>query len=414
MAACLALSVAPALTQVAGAHTALARHQVRPGVLTDEQVAAMSPGAQASLLAPLRRLADVLDALGSEGWRSSYSGVRLDAAHDLVDVFTSDAHSGHALLEAARRVAPDARWARVRIRQAAYSRTALDAAAARIITGPHRADLRAVSVAADGSGLDIETADGGLEPRGVPAGLPVAVHVRAGLPRAAKSWADDKWHDSSPYIGGDALTTTGSKLCTAGLPAVRRADLIPVLITAAHCFATGQRVYTRGGRTGAFSDHRTGNFVGTVGTRNTHWDSEPLTGTRNVSAESDTYGAKPLTSLAYSYVGDYVCQDGAASYFLGHPTPCGIKVTKSDIYFSIGGHVARGVEGVDVRTGWGSHNGDSGATVFAIEPHNNRQARGIVSSGGLDGTRDQKRVDWVEAVDIFNAYHLKLNPKTTE
>ena len=185
-----------------------------------------------------------------------------------------------------------------------------------------------------------------------------------------------------------------------------------MLITAAHCFRTGQRVYTAAGTTGAFGNHRTGNYVGTVGTRNTEWDAEPLTGTTNNADESDTTGWKPLTSVAYSYVGDYVCQDGAASFFLGHPTPCGITVTDGDIWFAIGGHLARGVEGVDVRHGWGSHAGDSGATVFAVEPGNKRQARGIVSSGGLDGTPDQKRVDWTEAVDIFRTFGLVLNPKT--
>jgi len=41
---------------------------------------------------------------------------------------------------------------------------------------------------------------------------------------------------------------------------------------------------------------------------------------------------------------------------------------------------------------------------------NARQARGIISSGGLDGTGDQGRVDWTEAIDIFRAYRLRLNP----
>ena len=61
--------------------------------------------------------------------------------------------------------------------------------------------------------------------------------------------------------------------------------------------------------------------------------------------------------------------------------------------------------------GWGSVNGDSGATVWATTGKANaRQARGIISSGGLDGTDDQGRVDWTEAIDIFRAYHLRLNP----
>ena len=184
------------------------------------------------------------------------------------------------------------------------------------------------------------------------------------------------------------------------------------MVTAAHCFAVGKRVYTAAGAPGHYGNGRTGRYVGTVIARDTTWDAELLSGADSNADESDTHGWKPLTSVADSYDGDYVCQAGAASFFLGHPTPCGIKVTDEDIWFTIGGHWARGVEGVDVRHGWGSHNGDSGGTVFAVEPGNVRQARGIISSGGADGTADQKRVDWIEAVDILGVYHLRLNPKT--
>lgn len=278
--------------------------------------------------------------------------------------------------------------------------------------GPGHTRLRAVSVAPDGAGLRLDVLPARSPASLVPAGLGVAVQVRpATAVRAAKSWSTVKWHDSSPFIGGDVLTANGHHYCTAGLPAVRRSDHVPVMITAAHCFSTGQRVYTAGGTAGSYGTGRLGNFVGVVGRRNKMWDAELLTGESNNADESDTTGWKPLTSVAYSYVGDYVCHDGQASFYLGHPTPCGIKVTDDDIWFPIGGDVARGVEGVDVRTGWGCHNGDSGATVFAVEPNNKRQARGIISSGGRDGTSDQKRVDWTEAIDIFNAYGLELNPR---
>lgn len=410
--ALLALSVAVPLPQVAGAVAVpLPRVAGAEVVRTDAQVAAMSPAAQASLLEPLRRIANVVDALGKKGWRSSYSGVELDAAGDLVDVFTTDAGSGRALLRAARRVAPGARWSRVRERHAVYSRTALDAAAARIIAGPHHALLRAVSVAADGTGVDLETANGPAGPSVVPAGLPVAVHVRKGPARIAKSWADIKWHDRSPFLAGDALTATGRHLCTAGLPAVRRTDLVSVMITAAHCFPTGANVYTEGGPTGNYYINQLGYWVGRVGTRYTQWDAEPITGRPNVADESDTAGYKPLTSVAYSYPGDYVCHNGVRSFFLNHPTPCGIKVTNGNIWFPIGGYMAHGVEGHDVTNGWGVRNGDSGATVFALQPNDKRQARGIVSAGGTDFTTDQTRVDWTEAPDIFRAYNLKLNPR---
>jgi hypothetical protein len=174
----------------------------------------------------------------------------------------------------------------------------------------------------------------------------------------------------------------------------------------------GARVYTAGGATRAYGNRATGSYVGTVTSRVQQWDAETLVGSTNNADESDTSRWVPMTSVAYSYEGDYVCHAGQASFFLGHPTPCGIKVTDGDIWFRIGGYWARGVEGVDVLHGWGSHNGDSGGTVFAIERNGARQARGIVSSGGLDGTSDQKRVDWTEAVDIFAADNLVLNPRT--
>ena len=377
---------------------------------TDAVIAAMSPAAQASLLQPLRRLAGLLDTQGRTAWSSSYAGVEIDAPNDAVDLFTTDAADGQALLSAAGRITPAAQWRRVRLRRGAYSRVALDRAAREILTAPGHSQVRAVSVAADGSGLVVD-ADGGASPtRMVPPALGVALDVRPAPTRSVKSWADAKWHDSTPFIGGDVLTANGYGHCTAGLPAIRRSDRTPVVITASHCFAPGQRIYTEAGTTGAFGNGRIGNYVGTVGPRNREWDAEPLTGANNNADESDTTGWKPLSSVGYSYVGDYVCHDGAASFYLRHPTPCGIKVTDGDIWFAIGARMARGVEGIDVRTGWGCHNGDSGATVFAGEPNGRRQARGIISSGGLDGTPDQKRVDWTEAVDIFASFGLELNP----
>ena len=223
----------------------------RPGVAATgmlrpmQRCAAMSPLAQASLLEPLRRIAEVVDELGKEQvWRSSYSGVQLDAARDVVYVFSTNARAEHSLLTAARRAAPDAEWSRVRGKHAGYSRSALVAAAARIMAAPHHAPLRAVSVPADGTGVDVETAHGATDPV-VPAGLSVPVRVRRGPARIAKSWADAKWHDSSPFIGGDALTSNGNNLCTAGLPAVRRTDGVPVMITAGHCFGDRRHGFTR-------------------------------------------------------------------------------------------------------------------------------------------------------------------------
>lgn len=372
----------------------------------------MDPAAQASLLEPLRRMADALDAQGRASWTSTYAGVDIDAASDAVDLFATNSIPAARLLSAARRAVPDARWNRVRIHRARYNRARLDAAAKALLSDPLAGAIRAVAVRTDSSGLDVEVAPGGLGTDVALDANGIALTTRAAQATSTKSWAQAKWHDVSPFIGGDQLTRAGQSYCTAGLPAVRRSDYKPVMITAAHCFATGTRIYTAAGKAGAYGNGLVGSYVGTVGSRNRHWDAEEVIGANNNADESDTSGWKPLTSTAYSYVGDYVCQNSAASFYLHHPTPCGIKVTDGDIYYRIGEYVARGVEGIDVAHGWGSHNGDSGATVFSVQPGNKRQARGIVSSGGLDGTSDQKRVDWTEAVDIFAAFGLKLNPKT--
>jgi hypothetical protein len=144
------------------------------------------------------------------------------------------------------------------------------------------------------------------------------------------------------------------------------------------------------------------------------WDATLIYGTGNNADESDTSGWLPLTSTAYSYNGDYVCHDGQRSFSLGHPTPCGIRVTNQDMY--CGPHTgcpglsftARGVWGVGP---WGAANGDSGATIFAVKGGgNNRQARGVLSDG--DPGDGAPGVFWTEAIDIFRYYNLRLNPQT--
>lgn len=382
-------------------------------VLTNAAVAALSPTAQAARLQPLRRLAGDLDQLGRARYRAQYAGVSLSAGDDTVDLYVTSASAGRRLIGAARARDAHAEWRDVRLRAARFSAARLDAAARALTRTPVANRVESISLPAAGTGLDV--AIEGSQPAAALTGsstidgVPVAVHREA--PTHQKSWAAAKWHDSTPFIGGDYLTRDGHDRCTAGLPAVARGTGKPVMITAAHCFAIGTRVYTGAGTPGDFGNGLVGNYVGTAAANNREWDAVELTGANDNGDESDRYGWKPLTSVAYSYDGDYVCQNGAASFFLGHPTPCGIKVTDDDLYFKIGGYWARGVEGVDVH-GWGSHNGDSGGTVFAVEPNGARQARGIVSSGGADGTVDQQRVDWTEAVDIFRAFDLKLNPQT--
>ena len=401
-------------------------------VLTDVEIGTMAPAAQAALLDPLRAIAGALSDVGKGSGARVFTSVGIDANHDVVNLYLTDTRRAAGFVQAAKSVEPSIDTKLIRIHKATSTLAALDVAREAYLAKPHPYAVYAVSPAPDGSGLQIEVdstataikTDGNnvaitpisaAKTHVVPAASTASTVARSftkGIARHVKSaaWNNVKWHDSSPFIGGDVITN-GTGHCTAGLPAIRKSDGHPVMVTAAHCFGVGQRIYTAAGATWSWSNGLLGNYVGTVTSRNTGWDAELLVGANNNADESDVSGWIPLTSVQYSYVGDWVCHSGARSASLGHSTPCGIKVTNQDLWFPIAGHQARGVEGVDVVHGWGSVNGDSGGTVWAATGNAKaRQARGIVSNGGLDGTSDQKRVDWTEAIDIFNAYGLKLNP----
>lgn len=388
---------------------------------TGAEVAVMDPAVQGALLAPLRASAAALDGAGRRDEPAVYAGVALDVTAARTDLYLTDPAAAPGLVALARRTDPGLTLDQVSVHGAAYALATLDAASRVVVAAQRPYAVYAAYPAPDASGVRVEVSDSVAAARTWGTHLLVAqqdgtetevpLSFVAGSPRAAHGWDAVKWHDSAPFIGGDVLTHDGHHYCTAGLPAVRIRGSHPVMVTAAHCFGTGSRVYTGAGATWAYRNGRTGSYVGTVTKRRTSLDAEILDGADNNADESDTSGWKPLTSVAYSYRGDYVCHSGARSASKGHPTPCGIKVTIDDLYFREGGHTVRGVEGVDVH-GWGSVNGDSGGTVFAVQAHGRRQLRGMVSAGGTDGTADQKRVDWPEAVDVFREFGLELNPKT--
>ena len=385
--------------------------------LTDAEIGTMAPARQAALLDPLRALAGTLSDVGNGRGADVFAGLGIDANHDVLNLYLTRTQRAAGFIQAAKSADPSIDTSLVRVHRAAYTLAAMNKAVVTYVAEPHSYAVYAVSAAPDGSGLAIEVNNTAIAVKAdntLAAGARVGVHrsFSRGSARYSKSaaWNNVKWHDSTPFIGGDVITN-GTGYCTTGLPAVRKSDGRPVMITASHCFGVGQRVYTAAGTTWGWGNRRLGDFVGTVTSRQLTWDAEPLIGANNNADESDVNTWIPLTSVRYSYLGDWVCHSGARSASLGHSTPCGIKVTNQDLWFPIAGHLSRGVEGVDVVHGWGSFNGDSGGTVWAATGNPRaRQARGIVSSGGLDGTRDQRRVDWTEAVDIFNAFGLKLNP----
>ena len=425
------LAVAVAIPDGAQAGTQVPPSASGATVLTDAQVAALSPDAQAVRLGPLRAVANAVGAAGRSSVADVYGNLAIDAGQDVVTVYLTDTAQAARVLAAARAVDPKINSSLIRFQKAAATHAALDAAARRVVAladaGKLPAHVDMVGPAADASGLELDVDDpataaavagsGSTPAANLAASLGVPLVYRQGHSLQAKSWANAKWEDSSPFIGGDAITGSGTGHgCTAGLPAVRKSDNHPIMVTAAHCFGVGTKVYTRAGTPGDYSNGLKGNYVGTVTARVQEWDAETIDGANNNADESDTTSWMRLTSFAYSYNGDYVCHDGQRSYFMGHPTPCNIKVTDQDMYCgpTTGcpglSYTARGVWGDAVNNGWGAAGGDSGATMFAVEPGGVRQARGLLSDGTPgDGTPG---VFWTEATDIFDYYGLTLNPQT--
>jgi hypothetical protein len=408
-------------------------------VLTDEQIAGLTMEGQAKRLDPLRAIAEAVGQAGREGDLADiYGSLIIDANHELVYVYVTDPGQASRVLASAEALDPSIDTAKIRIEKAAYAYKTLVTASEQLLDLGESNKLPysvfMVGPKPDASGLEVDVDDPAAaqskttsalaESIGPEAGpLEIALTFRQGHALKAKSWAQDKWSDNTPFIGGDPLTTNGRGWgCTAGLPAVR-SNGHPVMITAAHCFGVGAKLYTRGGSAGAYNNGRLGHYVGTVTERvTTPWDAEVIDGANNNADESDTTTFKPLTSTAYSYVGDYVCHDGQRSFFYyHHDTPCNIKVTNQDKYCGPTSgcpglrYTARGVWGVAINHGWGAADGDSGATIFAIKRGDswsgpNRQARGVLSDG--DPGDGAPGVFWTEAVDIFRYFGLKLNPKT--
>ncbi|MFD7663624.1 peptidase [Streptomyces sp. NPDC059788] len=421
-------------TMAPGAHARPATPQPR---YTEAQIATMDPERQGKLLAPLRAAANAADRVGSSGQAADiYAGVRIDAPRGTVYVYLTDLSRAARFIAAVAAADRHVDTGRITTVQAGHTRQAMHEARDRLLAeekaGKLPYKIHTVAVAADASALEIavdkpgaatKSAAARREPsaRGAAPSQDVPLVFKQGrrISPAARTWADVRWKDGTPFIAGDVLTD-GEQYCSAGLPAVRKSDNKRVMVTAAHCFANGAKITTGSGTTPTFGkfyeglNGLRGNYVGTVTGVSTAWDAEQLIGTDNNADVSETTGYKPVTSVAYSHNGDFVCQNGAASFFMRQETVCGIKVTNDDITYNLDtGWKVRGVEGTRLPGNpWTVAHGDSGSMVYTANG-SARQARGIVSALAEPyQTNAGSYMYWTEATDIFNHFGLKLNPTT--
>ncbi|WP_444537095.1 peptidase [Streptomyces sp. BR1] len=403
-----------------------AQAEPTPARYTEAQIATMDPAQQAELLEPLRHIANAVDSAGKASQSDVYAGLRIDAPQNVVHVYVTDSARTSKLVAAARKADSSIDPKRIAVEKVRYNLSALHDARSKLLAKAEANSLpykiHSVAVNAEGSSLDVAVDAPAKASASTPQPLSagdVPLHFTQGQKIAPASWADVKWHDSSPFIAGDVITD-GNGYCSAGLPAVRKSDNTRVMVTAGHCFSDGQKIYTGAGTTPSFGNYygglngQTGNYVGTVSGVAPGWDAEQLIGADNNADASESTGYVPVTSVAYSRKGDYVCQDGAASFFMQQGTVCGIQVINDDITYNMdNGWTVRGVEGTRLPTSpWAVAHGDSGTMVYSTTG-SSRQARGVVSSlADPYQTYAGNYVFWTEATDIFNHFGLKLNPTT--
>ncbi|MFD9631064.1 chymotrypsin family serine protease [Streptomyces violascens] len=395
-----------------------------PTALTELQIASMEPVRQASLLDPLRKVANAVGAVGAGDEQLFFAGLRIDGPRNVVHVYLTDLSRAPEFIEAAHGIDPGLDSVKITIEKARHTLQELHEARNELLAedAAHSLPYNIQSVAVDSEHsvltVAVDTPAAARKDSGRAAkSLRVPLKFIQGENISPASWAATKWHDRSPFIAGDVLTD-GSFYCSAGLPAVRKSSNRPVLITAGHCFAHGKRVYTGAGTTprlGKYYDGlngQIGNYVGTVSSAAEGHDAEQLVGADNNADESDSAGYKPITAIAHSYNGDYVCQNGAASFFMQQGTVCGIKVINSDIIYKMdNGWTVRGAEGTRLpKSRWAAAHGDSGSMVFSVNG-STRQARGVVSALTTPyQTHAGSFLFWTDAIEIFDRFGLKLNP----
>ncbi|MEU3515137.1 peptidase [Streptomyces sp. NPDC006654] len=429
--------VAVPSAQAHGIQSAPTTTQAKP---TLTQILSMGVTDQNRILNPLREIANAAGQAGKTTESGIYSTLRIDAPNDVVDIYLTDSSKGAQFLRAAQRIDRHIDTRLVKVKKAPYTLRQLHVARAQLLAeqAAHKLPytIYTAAVATDGSAVQVtvnkpDVARASSQVRGGGASNlaeqqdtvgGVKVTFASGRPLKADSWADTKWHDSAPFIGGDAISD-GAYVCSAGLPTVRTSDNHPIMITSDHCFTSGEPIYTGSSPTPTMGDFYNtdegypGNYVGAVSGKSTEWDAEEIDGSNNNSDESDSTTWYPVVGDAYSYNGDSVCQDGVASFFMQEGTVCGINVINQDITYTLqtetqGSYTVRGVEGV--RSAWAVAQGDSGAMVF--QAGSTRQARGVISAGSTDaptgGGHAGTYVYWTEAPDILSHFGLKMNPHT--
>jgi hypothetical protein len=431
----------------------------------------MDPRVLADVQTPLLTAARALDEAGRGRGHDYYSGVEFDPAYDGVDLYLTDTSKSTAFVSDAHDLSPFD-TSLVKVFKSMYTKdeehAARDDVWAKHRTGALPYKVRAVSVPADGSGVELEVDDVDKAKAhyvqhpelATSPYAPGSVQSTLGLRKNVPSkFVKDRnivpsvyrWADSTPFIAGDLLTD-GRMYCSAGIPAVSFQN-IQELFTAAHCFGDDAYVYTgNSSMRNSWDFSSLGNYVGrvshvspdlstdTIQIDQTYGSSSP----GNNADEGDTNSTyHPITRIDHAYPNQYVCQDGIVEYYILGRVVCNIIVDNNDTQVTYSGTV-RGTYTVYGSLGHALDNdsrgnkvagmaGDSGGLVFTNLNDGTKDAVGMFSGysadflyyGGVNNTYQPemrsdgslipnagKQLILSDAVSILNDGGASLNPKT--
>jgi hypothetical protein len=394
----------------------------------------MTPLQQQVLQWPLMAVVTPIQAVGSTAMRSIYWGTALDTPAHVVDLYVTDPSRAAALIAAARKRDPGLDTSLIRVMRTAYSMATLTAAGKRVLAadlaGRLPFKLIAVGQLDRGASLRLQVTDAAQARRFsyVPLkslggrSLTELAGVRLTFQQVYGAGPLSRENDSLPFIGGDGLRDplTG-EYCSGGI-AVENSSGRDFLITAAHCFPSGDTVTTFNGTT----------HVGIPYRYNLNYDAEIIdTGKSNgagTNADEGEYNT-PGGGIKYYLVtgvnaawsvGQVFCQDGVFSYDDGYGVPCNLRVSGTVTDAFTGANGAETVTEIEANSDNGSPTvvfGDSGAVVFNVVSATARYAAGL-QSYGKDCTNDHcQTTDFVWAqnflapANVFG-YPVHLNPHT--
>ncbi|WP_285739590.1 hypothetical protein [Kitasatospora phosalacinea] len=237
--------------------------------------AAVDP--ETAALAPPRDLAAAVGEQGRGAFDDAFTGVSVDRKNNQVIVYGTDGARSRKMTGAAQQKHAGIDTGRVKYVTAKYSRKDLDASLDRTTEAARSSDAAHLEVygaaaAPDGSGIPV-TATAGEAPQPF----------------------TRRWNDGRAFIGGNVPIGDGN-------PSV-----------------------------GSWSSLSRGGYTGFTGSDHPQWDAQTTVtdycngnGTDSDEADQPEGRWYAVTSAAYSYDGDSVCQDGARPYYDGHGVPCGI------------------------------------------------------------------------------------------